>query len=32
LLLPISISSALLAFAAGGAMLWRRRARSKSHP
>jgi hypothetical protein len=31
-LLPISVSSALLAFAAGGAMLWRRRARSKSHP
>ena len=30
LLLPVSISSALFAFAAGGAMLWRRRARSKS--
>ena len=30
LILPISISSALFAFAAGGAMLWRRRARSKS--
>jgi hypothetical protein len=30
LLLPISISSALFAFAAGGAMLWWRRARSRS--
>jgi len=30
LILPISISSALFAFAAGGAILWRRRARSKS--
>jgi len=30
LLLPISISSALFAFAAGGAMLWWKRARSKS--
>lgn len=30
LLLPISISSALFAFAAGGAMLWWRRTRSKS--
>jgi hypothetical protein len=31
LLLPVSISSALLAFAAGGAILWRR-IRSKSRP
>jgi len=30
LLLPISISSALFAFGAGGAMLWWKRARSKS--
>jgi hypothetical protein len=30
LLLPVSISSALFAFAAGGVMLWRRRARGKS--
>jgi len=30
LLLPVSISSALFAFAAGGAMLWRRRTRGKS--
>jgi hypothetical protein len=30
LLLPISISSALFAFSAGGAMLWWKRARSKS--